>query len=101
MMTLVAFSVPLVYDLILIALFTYLLVRGFTQLFIGLFTLGAVLQFAQTLAYVLFNHLPGGFNAHRQYLPILTVVGLCGTLVFLAGFIALAAYLLRAPKKVG
>ncbi|HEY0370016.1 MAG TPA: hypothetical protein VGC85_10485, partial [Chthoniobacterales bacterium] len=93
------FAVPTLYSLFLVALFTFLLMRGITHTFVALFLAGSILHLAQTCGYMLLNHLPGGFGANQQYLPILAGAGVLGTIVFAAAFVSLAAFLLRAPNE--
>jgi hypothetical protein len=92
--------VPLVYALFLLGLFTYLLSRGITHSFIAFFAAGALMQLVLHLGLLALREMPGGFSATRGYYPLLSIVGLFGTLCFAVGFLLLAKVLLRAAKPV-
>lgn len=81
----------------MIGLCTYLLIRGVTHLFVGLFAAGAFLHLIQTMGFLFLSHMAGGFSANTQYLPIISIVGIVGTIASAAAFISLTAFLLRPP----
>ena len=91
-------AISLLYFLLVLGLCTFLIIRGVTHLFVGLFAGGALLHLLQSLGYLALNQAPGGYSANLRYFPILSLVGTLGTLVFAAGFVLLAGFLLRGAK---
>lgn len=83
------------YCAFMIGLCLFLISRGITHSFILLFGIGAVLQAMPRLAIFLMQRAPGGFGENMRWFPAISVLGMLGTLCFVAGFISLAAYLLR------
>ena len=94
----ISLAFPILYFLFIIALCTYLLIRGITHSFVALFAGAAVLQMIPRLGYLVLQQTPGGFAAHSRYFPVLSGFGMFGTLVSMAAFISLAAFLLRRPQ---
>jgi hypothetical protein len=97
-MTTLSLAIPIGYSLIIFGLCTYLLVRGITHLFVGLFAGGALLHMIPSLGFMFFQFAPGGLSANARYLPFLSVFGALGALVSLAAFACLVAFLLRLQK---
>jgi len=97
-MDLISLTLPLLYLLLVLGLFTFLLIRGVTHLFIALFAAGALIQVIPRLSFLAMHQAPGGFSANVRYLPILSALGMIGTLCFAAGFFALTIFLLRSAK---
>lgn len=91
----IALGIPALYFLLLLGLCTLLLIRGITHMFVGLFACGAFLHVIQILGYVFLRQAPGGYSANAQYLPLFTLLGALGTVVFAAAFISLTLFLLR------
>lgn len=98
-MNILSFGISALFYAIVIALCAYLLVRGVTHLFVGLFLAGGLLHLLQALAYAVMSRLPGGFGAYTQYFFVLAIVGALGTILFAAAFISLTAFLLRRPNE--
>jgi hypothetical protein len=98
-MNLISLGIPALYYLFVLAILSFLLVRGITHLFVGLFAAGAFVHLLQSMVYLLLSRAPGGFGAYSQYFAILAIVGFVGTILFVAAFISLAAFLLRAPAQ--
>jgi hypothetical protein len=96
----IGFIIPLLYLLFLLGLFTFLLVRGVTHSFIGLFAAGALLELIPHLGFLAMQAMPGGFSANRAYYPLLTIVGSLGMFCFAAGFLLLAKFLLGPAKPI-
>ena len=96
-MNMLSLVIPALFYPLVVGLCAYLLIRGVTHLFIGLFAAGALLHMLQTMAYIIMSRLPGGFGAYQQYLPILAILGALGTILFGAAFIAMTSYLLGRP----
>lgn len=89
---------PVLYFLSVLGLCTFLLIRGVTHLFVGLFAGGALLGLVSPLGFLVLQQAPGGFSANTRYLPFLNAFGMLGTCIFVAGFVSLAAFLLRVQK---
>jgi hypothetical protein len=98
-MDIVSFGFGAIYHLAVLGLFAFLLIRGVTEVFVALFAVGALLHLLQTMGFFYMRSAPGGFGAHTQYLPVLTILGMLGTLAFAAAFISLAMFLLRSRAK--
>jgi hypothetical protein len=94
-MNIFSLAVPLLYFLLVLGLCTFLIVRGITHVFVGLFAGGALLHLIQSLGYVALNQAPGGYSANARYFPFLAIFGGLGTLAFAVGFVLLTGYLLR------
>ncbi len=93
-------TVPLLYNGFVLALCTYLLIRGATHSFVALFAASALLGLLRTLGFIIIQRAPGGFSDNMRFIPAVNVVGTIGVLLSVAGFVALAAYLLRnAPSN--
>ena len=90
--------IPLLYELFLLGLFTYLLIKGVTHSFIACFAAGALLEIIPHVGFLAMQEMPGGFAANRGYYPILVSFGTVGTICFAAGFLLLAKFLL-APAQ--
>jgi len=88
--------VPAVYFFIILALATYLLIRGVTHIFVCLFAAAALIELIRSMGFFLISQAPGGFSANRVYMPILTGMGFLGMVIFITGFVSLTLYLLRA-----
>ena len=91
-------AIPALYFLLLLALCTFLLMRGITHTFVGLFAAGAFLHVIQMLGFFFMRQAPGGFNANTRYFPIFSAIGAFGTIVSAAAFISLTMFLLRSNK---
>ena len=87
--------VPAVYFFIILALATYLLIRGVTHIFVCLFAAAALAELIRSMGFFLISQAPGGFSANSIYMPILTALGFLGMVLFIAGFLSLTLYLLR------
>lgn len=98
-MDIVSFGFGVVYYLLVVGLFAFLLMRGVTEIFVALFAAGALLHLLQTMGFFFLRSAPGGFSANTQYLPLLTILGMIGTIAFAAGFITLTTYLLGPRAK--
>ncbi len=98
-MNLLSLVVPALFYPLVVGLCAYLLIRGVTQLFVGLFAAGALLHMLQTLAYLVISRLPGGYGAYEHYFLILAIVGSLGTMLFAAAFISMTSYLLGHTKQ--
>jgi hypothetical protein len=91
---------PAVYFFVILGLSTYLLIRGITHSFVCLFAVAALIELIRSMAFLLMSLAPGGFSANARYLPATSVLGFLGMLIFIAGFISLTIFLLRAqPPK--
>jgi hypothetical protein len=97
-MDLLSFGLGALYYLFVLGLFSFLLMRGVTELFVACFAGGALIHLLQTLGF-LYLRSTGGFSTHARFLPLLGMVGLLGTLFFAAGFISLGVFLLRGRGK--
>ncbi len=86
------------YVLLVLALCAWLLLRGITHSFVGLFAAGALLELIPRFGFLVLREVPGGFPLHAGLIPILSVFGILGILSFAAGFITLTMFLLSAPK---
>jgi hypothetical protein len=95
-MDLVSFGFGVLFNLLVLGLFAFLLVRGVTEVFVALFAAGALLHLVQTMGFFYMRSAPGGFSAHAELLPMLTGVGMLATLVMAGAFVALTAFLLRS-----
>ena len=98
-MDVLSFGFGAVYYLLVLALFTFLLIRGVTELFVAFFAAGALIHLLQTVGFLAMRFSPGGFGAHSKFFPLLAFVGLLATLLFSAGFISLAVFLLRGRAR--
>ena len=94
-MEILSLAIPALYYLLLLGLCTFLLIRGITHLFVGLFACGAFLHVIQMLGFFYVRQAPGGFSANAQYLPIFSAIGLFGTVVSAVAFVSLTMFLLR------
>jgi hypothetical protein len=94
-MNIIAWGVPLLYSLLIIALCGYLLIRGITHAFVGLFAAGALLHMLQAMTYIFLTQMPGGIGAYSTYLPLVGIVGGIGTVISAAAFITLTTFLVR------
>ena len=86
-------TVPLLCHGFVLAVCIYLLVRGVTHLFVPLFAAGALLELMRTLGFLVLQR--GGFTGNMHLVPIVSLIGTIGMLLSAAGFVALAAFLLR------
>lgn len=98
-MNYVGMGIQALFNLLVIVLCAYLLIRGITHLFVGLFAAGALLHMLQTMGFVVFSRMPGGIGAHTEIFPFLSIVAALGTLLFAAAFISLTMFLLRSPAQ--
>ena len=89
-------ALPAFYFFVILGLCTYLLIRGVTHTFVCLFTAAALIELIRSMAFLLMSLAPGGFSANARYLPATTALGFLGMLLFIAGFVSLTIYLLRA-----
>jgi hypothetical protein len=96
-MELVTWAVPLLYYGFVLALSTYLLIRGITHLFVPLFAVGALLELMRTLGFMILQR--GGFAENMHLVPIVSLVGTIGMLLSGGAFVALAAFLLRTATS--
>jgi hypothetical protein len=99
-MTTISLAFPVLYNLAVLGLCTYLFIRGFTQLFICLFAGGAALELIRSLAFLAINFAPGGFSANAHYFPIISAIGFLGMIVFLAGFAAMTMYFIKPTTPI-
>ncbi len=93
-----AFALPALSVFVVLALQIYLLIRGIVHSFVGLFAASALLHLIQALGFLALELARGGISAHNRYLPMLSAFGILGGLVSLAGFVALALFLLKREK---
>jgi hypothetical protein len=94
-MDFIPMAIGALYFLLLLGLSTFLLVRGVTHLFVGLFACGAFLHLIQSLGFVFLRQAPGGYSANARFFPILGAVGAFGTIVLAAAFVSLTMFLLK------
>ena len=92
----ISLALPALYFFIILALSTYLLIRGITHTFVCLFAAAALIELIRSMAFLAMSLAPGGFSANSRYLPAISAIGYFGMLVFIAGFVSLTTYLLRA-----
>ena len=99
-MEIISLLVAVLYTLVVVGICAYLLSRGFTHSFLLWFGGAAVLQAVPRIGFHVLQRLPGGVGANDLWLPAFSVLGLLGALCFMAGFVSLAAFLLRtrAPE---
>jgi hypothetical protein len=94
----ITLAVPLLYILLVLGLCTYLLIRGVTHAFVGIFAAGALIELIPRLGFIALHQAPGGFGGNAKFIPILTAFGLLGTICFAAGFVSLTTFLLTNTK---
>lgn len=94
-MELLRLSIGALYYLLILGLCTFLLIRGITHTFVGLFACGAFLQAVQMLGFVYLREAPGGWSANAHYFPLLSAVATFAMLIFAAGFVSLTFFLVR------
>lgn len=94
-------SVPILYNLVVIGICGYLLVRGFTQPFLVLFALAALLHALPPVAMVVMQSGASGYDETMRWMPAISAVGFLGALLSAAGFASLALFLvrLRSPAQ--
>ncbi|MFL6530087.1 MAG: hypothetical protein ACJ8HU_05720 [Chthoniobacterales bacterium] len=98
-MNFVGMGIQALFNLLVIALCAYLLIRGITHLFVGLFAAGALLHLLQTMGFAVFSRMPGGIGAYSTLFPLLMILAALGTFLFAAGFISLTLFLLRPSAQ--
>lgn len=98
-MIMLSLAPPILYLLFVLALCAYLLVRGITQTFVGLFACGALLEIVPQIGFLVMQQAPGGFDAKASFLPLLSICGMLGTLCFAVGCALLAQDLLKTNKS--
>ena len=98
-MDVLSFGFGAIYYLLVLGIFIFLLMRGVTELFVAFFAGGALIHLLQTVGFLSMRFAPGGFGAHSRFFPLLGLVGLLAMLLFAAGFISLAIFLLRGRTK--
>lgn len=63
----ISLALPALYFFIILALSTYLLIRGITHTFVCLFAAAAVIELIRSMAFLLMSLAPGGFSANARY----------------------------------
>ena len=74
-MNIISLTLPLPYLLLVLGLCTYLLIRGITHLFVGLFAVGALLQMIPRLGFIALSEAPGGFAANSSHFHMFSIFG--------------------------
>ncbi len=80
----ISLALPALYFFIILALSTYLLIRGITHTFVCLFAAAALIELIRSMGFFLIS-----------LAPTLSVIGFLGMVLFIGGFISLTMFLLR------